>query len=160
KFQQAIQEAEELGEVAQDVIDNSKEQIPAVYWEMAQQKYATFQSETSADSADAAVAAIEEAANTSEISGYSSTYNRIQGLVTQLPYKKAPIQTQKKKRDEALATLDNVIERNANYAKAYYQKAIVTKNMDNSSIDEALQLFDKTKEVAESNGKSQMVTQA
>jgi len=160
KFQQAIQEAEELGEEGHDVIDNSKEQIPSVYWEMAKQKYATFQSEKTAESADAAVAAFEEAGNKAEKYGNSKISERIPGIVTQLTYNKALIQSQKKKYDEALATLDNVIERNANYAKAYYQKAIVTKNMDNSSIDEAHQLFDKTKEVAESNGKSQMVTQA
>src|SRR5699024_137653 len=160
KLQQAIDQAEELGAEGQDILDRTKEQMPSVYWGLAKKKYATFQSEKSISSLDATVAAFQEAGEVAEQYGNSKIAEKVPGIVTQLMYNKALIQSQKKNYQDALTTLDQVIERNANYAKAYYQKGIVTKNMDEGSLDKALSHFDKAAEVAESNGNSQMVRQA
>ncbi|HLR26255.1 MAG TPA: hypothetical protein VK112_10345 [Fodinibius sp.] len=160
KLQQAIDQAEKLGAEGQDILDRTKKQMPSVYWGLAKKEYATFQSEKSISSLDATVAAFQEAGDVAEQYGSTKIAEKVPGIVTQLMYNKALVQSQKKNNQDALATLDQVIERNANYAKAYYQKGIITKNMDQGSLDKALSHFDKAAEVAESNGNSQMASQA
>lgn len=160
KFQQALDQANELGAEGQDIVDRTQKQIPTVYWGMAKEQYADFQSSKSISSLDATVAAFQEAGDVAEKYGNTQIAEKAPSIITQLMYNKSLIQSQQKNYQDALTTLDQVIERNSNYAKAYYQKGIVTKNMEGGSLDDALGYFDKAAEVAEANGDSQMVAQA
>ena len=48
-----------------------------------------------------------------------------------------------------MADLDRAIELNANYAVAYYQKAVVSKAMNPSDVDGFMQWYDRAIEVAQ-----------
>lgn len=159
-FNQAIAQGEELGEEGQDIVQRAEKQLPTTYYQMALTEYRAFQSEKSLSSLDATISAFREAGEISEEYGNEQIAEKVPGVITQLMYNRALLQYQQEELDEALATLDEVIERNANYAKAYYQKGIVTKNTEGSSLDEALGYFDKAIEVGEQNNDNQIVSRA
>lgn len=156
-FTQAITQSEKLGEDGQDIVQRSQKQLPAVYFSMAKQEYRNFQSTKSMSSLEATVAAFQEAGEVSEKYGNSQIADKVPNIITQLTYTKSLLQYQQQNFQEALATLDNVIENNPNYAKAYYQKGIVIKKMDSGSMDEALSFFDKAIELGEQNNNNQIV---
>lgn len=159
-FNQAIAQGEELGEEGQDIVQRAEKQLPTTYYQMALTEYRTFQSNKSLSSLDATINAFREAGEISGEYGNDQIAEKVPGVITQLMYNRALLQYQQEEFDEAMATLDEVIERNANYAKAYYQKGIVTKNMEGSSLDEALGFFDKAIEVGEQNNDNEIVTRA
>ncbi|MGK7371363.1 MAG: tetratricopeptide repeat protein, partial [Candidatus Halalkalibacterium sp. M3_1C_030] len=61
---------------------------------------------------------------------------------------------------ESLASLNQAIERNPNYAKAYYQKGIVLKNQESSNFEKALEQFDRAIEVGNKTNDNQIVRKA
>ncbi|SHG08343.1 Tetratricopeptide repeat-containing protein [Fodinibius roseus] len=159
-FNQAIAQGEELGEEGQDIVQRAEKQLPTTYYQMALREYRTFQNDKSLSSLEATISAFREAGEISEEYGNEQIAEKVPGVITQLMYNRALLQYQQEDFEAALATLDEVIERNANYAKAYYQKGIVTKNMEGSSLDEALGYFDKAIEVGEQNNDNQIVSRA
>lgn len=160
KFNQAIEQAGALGEGGQDIIARSEKQLPTTYYQMALKEYRVFQSSKSLSSLDATISAFQEAGDVSEQYGNTEIAEKVPGVITQLMYTRSLVQFQQSNFDAALATLDDVIARNANYAKAYYQKGIVTKNMDSGSLDEALGFFDRAIEVGEQNNDREIVGRA
>lgn len=159
-FNQAIAQGEELGEEGQDIVARAEKQLPTTYYQMALVEYRTFQNEKSLSSLDATISAFQEAGQISEEYGNTQIAEKVPGVITQLMYNRALLQYQQEDFQTALATLDEVIDRNANYAKAYYQKGIVTKKMDESRLDEALGYFDTAIEVGNQNNDNQIVTRA
>lgn len=159
-FNQAITQGEELGEEGQDIIERSQKQLPTTYYQMALTEYRAFQNDKSLNTLENAISAFREARDISEEYNNAEIAEKVPGVITQLMYNRALLQYQQEDFDEALATLDEVIERNANYAKAYYQKGIVTKNIEGSSIDEVLGFFDEAIEVGEENNDNDIVERA
>lgn len=159
-FEQAINEAEKLGEAGQDIKQRAQKQLPTTYYQIALKNYKEFQSSKSISSLDATIEAFRQAGDIAEQYGNTQIAEKVPGVITQLMYNKSLLQYQQKNYEAALATLNQVIERNANYAQAYYQKGIVTKNMEGGSLDEALGYFDKAIQVAQQNNNSQLVNRA
>lgn len=159
-FNQAISQGEQLGEEGQDIVERAQKQLPTTYYQMALKEYRTFQSDKSLSSLEATISAFQEAGQVSEEYGNTQIAEKVPGVITQLMYNRALLQYQQEDFDQAITTLDEVIERNANYAKAYYQKGIVTKNMEGGSLDEALGYFDKAIEVGNQTNDNEIVSRA
>lgn len=159
-FNQAISQGEQLGEEGQDIIERAQKQLPTTYYQMALTEYRTFQNDKSLSSLEATINAFREAGEVGKEYGNTQIAEKAPGVITQLMYNKAVLQYQQEEFDQAIATLDEVIERNANYAKAYYQKGIVTKNMEGGSLNEALGFFDKAIEVGQETNDNDIVSRA
>lgn len=160
KFKKAMSQAEELGAEGKDIADRVKKQMPTVYWGMAKKEYANFQNTKSLSSLDATVEAFKKAGEVAEQYGNSQIAGKVPGIITQLTYTKSLVQYQKQNYQDALATLDKVISENPKYAKAYYQKGIVSKKMEGNTIDQTLKFFDKAIEVGNANGNNEIVSKA
>jgi len=159
-YNQAIEEAKKLGEKGQDIVNRSQSKLPQVYQQLALTKYKSFQKDRSIASLDATIDAFKETKDIATKYNDSRTEKRVDGIITQLIYQKSILQYKQSNFNEALATLDMAIERNPNYSKAYYQKAIITKKMDSKNLEEAVAMFKKAIEVAERTNESQIVTKA
>lgn len=160
-YNQAIAQAEELGgEEAQNIIQRSRNQIPSIYYQIAIENYKTFQQEKSLESLDATIEAFQQTEDVATEYNRTETADKAANIITQLLYSKSLLQYQQENYEASLATLNEVLERNPNYAKAYYQKGIVVKNMESGSLEEALALFDKAIEVGKSTNESKIVRQA
>ncbi|WP_138429386.1 tetratricopeptide repeat protein [Fodinibius saliphilus] len=159
-FNQAITQAESLGEEGKDILQRSQQKLPQVHYQLALQRYKAFKSNNSIETLDAA---INEFRNTKDVAEKYNDQRRAKkanGIVTKLMYSKALLYYQQGNNNDALTTLDKVIERNANYAKAYYQKGIVMKKVDSKNIDDAIAQFDKAIKVANEIGESRTATRA
>lgn len=160
-FNQAIQQAKELGgEDAQNIIQRSEDQLPQIYYQIAVEEYKNFQQQKSLQSLDATIEAFRQTEDIATEYGKSQTADKAASVITQLLYAKSLVQYQQKNYQEALATLNKVLERNPNYAKGYYQKALVVKAMDSKNLEDAITLFDKAIEVGNSVNASQIVSRA
>ncbi|HEX6983505.1 MAG TPA: tetratricopeptide repeat protein [Balneolaceae bacterium] len=160
-FNQAIQQAKELGgEDAQNIVQRSEDQLPQIYYQIAIEEYKNFQQQKSIESLDATIEAFRQTEDIAAEYGKSQTADKAANVITQLLYSKSLIQYQQKNYEQSLATLDEVIERNPNYAKAYYQKAIIVKSIKENGLEEAIALFDKAIEVGSNVNASQIVSRA
>ncbi|MGD8427510.1 MAG: tetratricopeptide repeat protein [Balneolaceae bacterium] len=159
-YNQALEQAKSLGDEGKDIVNRCEDKLPKIYYQLALQKYKAFQKETSLENLDVTIDAFQ---NSVDIAGeYSDKQisGKASGVITQLLYNKSLLQYQQKKFNEALATLDKVIERNPNYAKAYYQKGVVVKHMDSKDFEKAVALFDKAIEIGNKTNENQLVENA
>ncbi len=159
-YNQAITQAKELGEEGQDILERSQGRLPSVYLQLAFQKYKAFQKDQSLTGLNDAIESFRQTKDVADEYNDSKTAAKANNIVKQLMYSKSILQYQQKNYQDALATLDQVIERDSTYSKAYYQKAIVVKNMNSKNLEEAIALFDKAIKMAEKFNDSQIVTRA
>ncbi|MDX1618511.1 MAG: tetratricopeptide repeat protein [Balneolaceae bacterium] len=147
-YNQAIALAEDSDhENAADIIKRTKNQLPSIYYQQAVMQYKNFQKNKNMASLEEALSSFQETAEIAGEYGNNTIQQKASGIVTQLLYTKSIIEFKSQNFSAALASLDQAIERNPNYAKAYYQKGIVIKNRDNESLEEALTMFDRAIEV-------------
>ncbi len=159
-YNQAIELARELEEEGQDIVNRAENQLPPVYYQMALVKYKDFQKEKSLGSLETTINAFGEAAEISDEYGDGERADKSKNVITQLLYTKSILQYRNQDLEASVATLDEVIDRNANYAKAYYQKGIVVKNMNAAELDRVLDLFDQAIEVGEKTNDAKIVREA
>lgn len=159
-FNQAISKAKKLGEEGQDILSRSQSKLPQVHYQLALKKYKTFQSDKTLANLEATIDQFRTTKEVAEKYGESQYAKKAAGIVTQLLYNKAVVQYQQNDLKASLATLDEVIQRDPNYAKAYYQKGIVIKNMDSKNLEQAIAQFDKAIEVGQKTNDSQIVSTA
>lgn len=159
-YNQAITQAKELGEGGQDIIERSQNKLPQVYQQLALNKFKNFQKDKSLENMDEAIEAFRQTKEVAEKYGDGQTQQRAEGIITKLLYNKSLLQYQTKNYEDAMTTLNKVIERDTTYAKAYYQKGIVTKDMNPEKLEEAISYFDKAIEVGEKTNDSQIVSRA
>lgn len=159
-YNQAIAQAEQLDGEGQDIVERSEKQLPSIYYQKALGKYKTFQKEKSLSSLESAIADFQEASNMASEYGNEQIASKAEQVVTQLFYTKSILQYKSSNYSEALASLNQAIERNPNYAKAYYQKGIVLKNQESSNFEKALTLFDQAAEVGNKTNDNQIVRKA
>lgn len=159
-FNQAIAQAEQLGEEGQDILSRSQSKLPQIHYQLALKKYKTFQSDQTLANLDATIEQFRTTKDVADKYGDGQYSKKATGVITQLLYNKALVQYQQGNLEDALATLDQVVERNANYAKAYYQKGIVIKNMDSKNLEQAISQFDKAIEVAKKVNDNKTVSRA
>ncbi|MDX1638143.1 MAG: tetratricopeptide repeat protein [Balneolaceae bacterium] len=147
-YNQAISLAEQSEfEKAPDIVDRAQSQLPSIYYQLAVTRYKNFQKNKNLSSLDEAMDSFQEAADISEEYGNGQIADKSGNIVTQLLYTKSIIQFKSQQYDDAIASLDQAIERNPNYAKAYYQKGLVIKNKNDQNLDTALEMFDKAIEI-------------
>lgn len=159
-FNQAINQAQELGEEGEDIVQRSQDKLPQIHYQLALQKYKNFQSDQNLENLNAAIEEFRNTRDVSEEYDASQTAQKAEGIITKLMYQKSLVQYQQNNSKEALNTLDQVIERNPNYANAYYQKGIVIKNMDAKNLEDAIEQFDEAIEVANKTGANQVASRA
>lgn len=159
-YNQAIAQAEQLGEEGQDIIERVERQLPSIYYQKALSTYKNFQKEKSLSTLEETIANFQEASDMSSEYGNDDISNKADQVVTQLFYTKSLLQYQSGNLNESLATLDQAIERNPNYAKAYYQKGIVLKNQESSDFEKALTQFDQAIEVGNKVNDNQIARKA
>lgn len=159
-YNQAIAQAEQLGEEGQDIVQRVEKQLPSIYYQKALATYKNFQKEKSLSSLETAIQNFQEASQMSSEYGNEEIAGKADQVVTQLYYTKSILQYKSSNYSEALASLNQAIERNPNYAKAYYQKGIVLKNQESSNFERALEQFDKAIEVGNKVNDNQIVRRA
>lgn len=158
KFQEAIDISEKLGAEGADIVQRSKEKIPGVYFDIALNEYRTFQSSQSTSQIDATIAAFKKAAEVGKQYGDKSVAQKASGVVPKLMYGKASLQYKQGNNEAALATINQVIENNPNYATAYYQKALILKKT--ASFNDMIAMLDKAAEVAVANNNEKVANLA
>ena len=156
-YNQAIAQAEQLGEEGQDIIERVERQLPSIYYQKALGTYKNFQKDKSLSTLEETIANFQQASEMSSEYGNEDISSKADQVVTQLFYTKSLLQYQA---GNSLATLDQAIDRNPNYAKAYYQKGIVLKNQESSDFERALSQFDQAIEVGNKVNDNQIARKA
>jgi len=159
-YNQAISLAEQSGDEGKDIIDRTQNLIPQIYYQLAVQKYKDFQKNKNLTSLNTAIDSFQEASDIASEYGEESIREKAGQIVTQLYYTRSVVEFKSQNYEAALASLDEAIERNSNYAKAYYQKGLVVKNMSGGSLERALGLFDQAIEIGQKTNDNTTVRQA
>ncbi|MGM0545709.1 MAG: tetratricopeptide repeat protein [Bacteroidota bacterium] len=160
QFKAAIEIGNEIGEEGQDIVERAQQRLPEVYRQMAMDEYRTFKEDQTMGNLDATINAFQNAKDVADEYDNSEVADQANGVVNQLMYSKSILQFKQQSFDDAIATLDKVIERDPNYAKAYYQKGIVLKKQDDVDLNEVIAMFDEAIEVAQENNDSDIVSRA
>ena len=170
KYQEAIdmysqakalaQKAVDNGEQGENIIELVNKKLPRIHYNLAGSKYSAFQKDKTMANLDGTIDAFKQARNVAEEYNDEEFVSKSSQVVTKLLYSKSLIQFRNKKFDASLATLDEVTQRDPDYAQAYYQKAIVTKNKQGSTVENYLAAIDKAIEVGNANNNSDVVTRA
>lgn len=147
RFRAALEIAEEndLDEYTQRITA----QLPRVYQSRASAAYRTYQNERSTESVDTAIEYFEDAAEAGEEFGDDEVVQRSQAAIPQLHYIRGVLEFRAENFEGALESVETAIELNSNYAVAYYQKAVILKNMNPNDLDTAIEWYDRAIEVAE-----------
>lgn len=140
-----IARSNDLNDITQLIV----ERIPRVASSRASNEYRGYQNERSLESVNSALEAFQEAKEIAEEFGNDQVQQQATAAIPQLYYIRSVLEFRAENYDAALADLDTAIELNGNYATAYYQKAIVTKNQNPSEVETWLGLYDEAIEVAE-----------
>ncbi len=160
QFKKAIEIGNEIGDEGQDIVERAEQRLPEVYRQIAMNEYRTFKEDQTLGNLDATINAFQNAKDVAEEYDNSEVSNQANGVVNQLMYSKSILQFKQENFDDAIATLDEVIERDPNYSKAYYQKGIVLKKQESVDLEDVIGMFDKAIEVAEENNESDIASRA
>jgi tetratricopeptide (TPR) repeat protein len=158
-YKKAISQAKGGGKNNAKLKKLAQSQIPKLYIKEASEHYQDFKSSKSLDDLDKAVSSFKQAEKTGESYGQKSVAQHAKGNITKLMYVKSIAQYSNKKYQDALKTINQTIDRNGNFAKAYYQKGLIYKKMDGHTND-ALSSFDKAISVAKKNNQNSIVNKA
>lgn len=162
KFQEAMKAGEAAqgsGEEGKDIVQLAKDKLPDIYYQKAIDAYRAFQNSRSISNLESTVAAFNDAVDAGKQYGKQSVADKSTNNITQLMYMKSVLQYSEENYDQALASVEEVIKRNANYEKAYYQKGLILKKQD-GNFDSALAAFDQAIKMAEKNGNNEIARKA
>tara|TARA_R110000868_G_scaffold304437_7_gene565038 strand:+ start:8031 stop:9044 length:1014 start_codon:yes stop_codon:yes gene_type:complete len=160
KYQEAISIATSLGTEGQDIKDRSEKAIPKLYFAKAAAAYKSFQGSPTVVNLDAAIAEFDESREVGATSGDTEVQSRSRGVLAQLYYQKATMLFKREDFAGADAALNNAIQTNSNYAKAYYQKGLVHKKTDPEDLDGIINWFNQAITVGETVNDAAVVRQA
>ena len=141
KFQEAIALAEDVGN--SDIISRSTTQIPKLYFQKAVAAYNTFKSNSNLVNLESAISEFTTAQEMGEKYDDDNIFNRSRGVLAQLNFQKGSILLKSEDFKGADVALNEAININANYAKAYYQKGLVAKNINGEDLETMLYWFDQ-----------------
>ena len=159
-FNQAISLAEEMGPEGKDIVQRAQNQLPPVYYQSSLAKYKDFQKQKTLESLDVTIESFRQTSDIAKEYNVSEIASKADQVITQLLYAKAVQQFRTEDYQGSLASLNQAISRDPNYAKAYYQKGVVAKKQEGNSLDEILNFFDKAIEVGNKTNDAQTVRQA
>ncbi|MEO1023185.1 MAG: hypothetical protein AAFW89_11640 [Bacteroidota bacterium] len=159
-FTQAATIADGLGADGTDIKSRSEKQIPKMYYQKALVAFKSFQSSKNVADLDQAIAQFDEASGVATEYGDDALSKRISGVMPQLYYQKSVKQLQAGDAQSADASVSKALEMNSNYALAYYQKALVHKNLNEADLDGMVTFLDQAIQVGEATRKNQVVRRA
>lgn len=159
-FNQTMANAKKLGEEAQDIVNRSEQQLADTYFKIAVSDYKTLQSKQSVENFDTAIASFEKALEIANKYNSSQIKERAAQIIPQLLYNKGVYGFKTKSYDMALTALNKAIEKNPNYAAAYYQKALVKKNQKGVEQSEVIDAFKKALSVAKEQNNSSVIAES
>ncbi|REL38143.1 tetratricopeptide repeat protein [Rhodohalobacter sp. SW132] len=136
----------------EDISERIVRQLPRVYYSRATRAFQQYQSERTIEAADRAIERFTEAREAGEEFNDDQVVQQSTRALPQLHYLKSTIQFRNEDLDDAMASLDEALELNPNYATAYYQRAIVYKKQNPEDIDQTLAYYDRAIELAEQTG--------
>ncbi|HYW35988.1 MAG TPA: tetratricopeptide repeat protein [Balneolaceae bacterium] len=157
-YKKAISKAQGGGQKSSKLIKLSKKQLPALYYREAFNAYSTFQKSQTVGNLDNTIQAFKKAVNAGNQYGSQSIVSKANDKITRLMYMKSVLQYSNKNYADALKTANKTINRNANYADAYYQKALILKKQN--KMDDAYSAFDNAIKVGKKTGNSTIVSKA
>ncbi|MGB0346313.1 MAG: hypothetical protein ACPGGA_02435 [Balneolaceae bacterium] len=147
KFTEAIGLAEALGNT--DIVNRSRTQIPKLYYQKAATAYNAFRSSPNIPNLDAAITEFTVSQEKGNEFSDNDIANRSRGVLAQLNFQKGSLLLKAEDFAGADAALNEAIRINANYAKAYYQKGLVAKNLNEGDLETMLSWFDRAISVGE-----------
>jgi tetratricopeptide (TPR) repeat protein len=158
KLKKSIDLAKGGGDKSAQIAKLAKNLLPQIYFKEAMDSYQAFQKSQSTANLDKAIQAFKDAVDAGKQYGAESVVKHSNQAILQLMYEKASMQYNDKNYDDALATINKVLDQNANYARAYYQKALILKKQN--KMDDAYAAFDKAIQAGKKANKSQVVRRA
>ncbi|WP_020402078.1 tetratricopeptide repeat protein [Gracilimonas tropica] len=167
-YREALTIANQLGPDGEDVKQKAENQIPVVYFKKAATVYQNFQRSRSVEDLNATIAAFEETVKVGEEFNDQRVVPRAKGNIPRLYYSKSVLLYGDGDYAGATEAVDEAINRNPNYATAYYHKAKIVKKQGDTDgdgimddkIDEAMQWYDRAIQVAETQGDDEVADMA
>lgn len=167
-FNQVISIANGLGPDGEDILERAEEQLVKTYYNKAVTDYNTYRSDRSVENIGTAISAFRELLDVSEEYGNNTYKQRAEGIIPQLYYAKASLHYSKDEFELSEEAVDRALNLNSNYAAAYFLKARIFKKVNDTNgdgiidqnINEMLQWFDRSIEVAGSTGQADVATKA
>lgn len=148
-YEQAITIANELGSEGEDIKVRSQKAIPKLYFTKAVDSYNTFRGDVSIPNLDVAIDNFQVAQEVGQESDDQDVARKSQGVLAQLHYQKATMLFKREEFEAADESLNQAINTNPNYAKAYYQKGLVYKKTNYDDVEGIMSLYDRAIMVAE-----------
>lgn len=149
EYEEAITIAESLGAEGEDIMSRSKKAIPKLYFARAVEAYNAFRSSPNLESLDQAIEEFAEAEEIGREEGDDQVQTRATNIMAQLYYQKGTMLFKREEFESADEALNNAIQTNSNYAKAYYQKALVYQKTNPNDLEGTMSLFDRAIAVSE-----------
>ena len=147
-YEEAISIADALGSEGQDIKERSEKAIPKIYYQIAVAAYRDFQTAKTIESLNDAIIDFNSSFEVASEAGDTEVSGRSRGILAQLYYQKATMLFKREDFTGADEALNQAINTNSNYAKAYYQKGLVQKNLNENDVDAMLNWFDQAINVA------------
>lgn len=148
KYSEAIEIASQLGADGEDIKNRSEKQIPKLYFTIAVDAFNEFRSGPSLEKLDATIELFTQSEEIGVTSGDTDVQRKSTSVLAQLNYQKGIMLFKRELFVEAEAALDEAIRINANYAKAYYQKALVHKKNSPEDVDGIMSWYDQAIAIA------------
>lgn len=127
KYSEAIEIASQLGEGGEDIKNRSEKQIPKLYFTIAVDAFNEFRSGPSLEKLDATIELFIQSEEIGINFGDTDVQRKSSSVLAQLNYQKGLMLFKREMFVESVEALDEAIRINPNYAKAFYQKALVHK---------------------------------
>ena len=143
KYSKAIEIASQLGEGGEDIKNRSEKQIPKLYFTIAVDAFNEFRSGPSLEKLDATIELFIQSEEIGINSGDTDVQRKSTSVLAQLNYQKGLMLFKREMFVESVEALDEAIRINPNYAKAFYQKALVHKKNSPEDVDGIMGWYDQ-----------------
>ena len=143
KYSEAIEIASQLGEGGKDIKNRSEKQIPKLYFTIAVDAFNEFRSGPSLEKLDATIELFIQSEEIGINSGDTDVQRKSTSVLAQLNYQKGLMLFKREMFVESVEALDEAIRINPNYAKAFYQKALVHKKNSPEDVDGIMGWYDQ-----------------
>ncbi|MBK97903.1 MAG: hypothetical protein CL672_03815 [Balneola sp.] len=135
KYTEAIDIASQLGNDAEDIKTRSEKKIPKLYYTIAVDAFNDFRSGPSLEKLDTAIALFYQSKEIGASSGDTDVQNKSTNVLAQLNFQKGTMLYKREMFAESEVAFNEAIKINPNYAKAYYQRALVHKKNSPEDVD-------------------------
>ena len=167
-YTQALTIGNQLGPEGEDIVNRAKQQIPAAYWNKAKEVYTQFASNKTLDNLEATINSFQDAAEAGEEYGNDQVAAAAGGNVLKMIYQKSIILYNNGDMELAMTAVDRALNRNSNYAAAYYHTAKIVKKMNDTdddgiidqNVDELLNWYDQAIQKGEATNNRDVVDKA